>query len=80
MDGFDVVHLAKERNRSTLNTDLFSWIAGTAALRTITSTAYLIIRIRYTFEAQRGLLFLDKLVAWVFLLIEIGFAGRGAFI
>ena len=74
MDAFDDVHLAKEKP------DLFSWIARTAALRTITSTMYLVIRIRYTFEAQGGLFILDKFVAWVFLLIEIGFAGEGTFI
>ena len=78
MDAFDNFYLANKRNKSSSNTDLFSWIAGTAALRTITSTLYLIIRIRYTFEAQHGLLFLDKLVAWVFLLLEIGFAGKSA--
>ena len=74
MDAFDDVHLAKK------NTDLFSWIARTAALRIVTSTVYLIIRIKHTLDAQSGLFILDKLVAWVFLLIEIGFAGKDTFI
>lgn len=74
MDAFADVQLAKK------NPDLFSWIARTAALRTITSTVYLIIRIRYTFEAQCVLFILDKFIAWVFLFIEIGFAGEDAFI
>ena len=39
-----------------------------------------LFRIKYTFDAQRGLLILEKLVAWVFLLIEIGCVGKDAFI
>ena len=80
MDASEGFHRAKKRNESTSNTRLSSWLAVTAALRIMTSTVYLIIRIRYTFEAQRGLLIYDKLVAWVFLLIEIGFAGKNAIV
>ena len=76
MDRPDRVHCEKKRRRSKPERNVFGWLARSAALRILTSTTYLIIRFKYTLEAQYELSILDKLIAWIFLVIETGFAGN----